>query len=468
MRGNWATLFLSMPIVYGAALAGALPDNPQGPDAVQAPDPLPRPTSVAIIDRSAIRDNWARYHDTIAGLGLTAAQQDRLLHLLVARAEAARDAQEASMNLGAIQVKDYWKSIYDSHMAVTSEIRELVGDAGVRALDRADAVAGLGRYLHGNAAADLAIAGVPLTHEQEVALAPIYADALILWGTDKLTSADDGSLPPEPPSGLSDADLKILDRAPSVLSPQQVVELRDSLKATRKQEKFMWELHAKWPRASLNGSAHVRWPTPAGSPRDPIADRPETDVQSPEEQLIRHRATLRNVWVNYNEIIRGLDLAPVIDAKVLNLLAARQEAGDDARVAAGSIGATDNTVNRSEVDAYNAISSELKDLIGDDGVRSLDRGQEFVSALVLVRTTFGVDMAIAGAPLKPDQETAMAHIYLDVMQAPRKSLYDRNGLLRVDPKTGLTETDQKLLERASDVLSPAELSALRHSLVESR
>lgn len=446
MRRTLALLSVTF-VAAGSAAPGS--ESTSGADAQNSAlpsDMSPRPGIDVRHHREVLRAVWGKYHETIGGFDLTNAQRTRLMDLLIARQEADFDVHQVSIKLGATSDNEISKATLESRRSFDSEIKELTGEAGVQALHRAELVANLKINLHGSVAADLAVEGVPLTPGQETALTQIYADA---YEQSRAASGSASETPVEPSSALSDMNLRILGHASQVISPRQITVLRDSMIATQEQDRFQEALFSKTIGASLY------LPGSTG----PAA-------KDPEEVLMRHRAKIRSVWKSDNEIITGMDLTPENAATVLKLLVARDEAISDAREEDLNRGITNGQdMNRSEVEAGLAVTAEIRAVIGDEGVRTIDQGADFNAILYMVRSSLGIDLGMAGVPLTPAEEVALARIYSEVIHGNAKARPDRFGNLPVDPNTGLSETDQGIVDRTPGVLSSAQISALKHSLV---
>ena len=412
--------------------------------------------------REILRATWGIFHNAIASLNLTSEQRTRLLNLLVARNEAKWDAHYVSIDLGVTDQKEKDRAAYEAYLSFSSEIRDLVGNEGAQALYHAESFSGWRQNLHGTVTADLAIDGVPITLETESALANIYLD--VLNGPEESRPRNSVPLPVDPQGALSETDQTILDRASNVLTPQQVSALKKSLVASRKEKTFLSE--ADGPRqATVLTPSTAKIASPGGGPSSKTSQSADA-LRVANDDVIRHRAMLRNTWLNFHEVIASFDLTPENQTRLLNLIAAQGEAIIDAHAAAQDIGETDQkNLNRSEVDAYSSLTFEIAELIGHAGVRALEHNQSLLGARQIVRDSFGVDLAMAGIPLTPDQEIAMAQIYHDAISWPFKTSPDKNGQVPVDTQTGLSEIDRRILDNASAVLSPDQISVLRKSLV---
>jgi hypothetical protein len=433
-------------------------------DASQPPSLAPTSAEEAYKHRQFLRSTWQKYHDSIVALGLSDESQANLLSLLVARSEEQWDAMEALTKMGPVSDQTAYAAQLQTREVETSEIRTAFGEAVADALDRAEQIAGLRRYLHGTVVADMYYAGLPLAAKQEFELATVYADVnMTIARVMKARGADR-----EPPKKADPnaVDRMLLERSASILSAKQLPVLKESLINTEKQDKFLAELRSKRPNATLS-------PTPqqeamraghSASDAEPAVAAP----QSEEEIQIRHLAEARSMWANNHEIIQGLDIPPEREIKVLGLMVERQEAISGANLAALTMGVTNGRqIDSAGVDAHNSITSEITKLIGEEDLKAIDHGQQFEAYMSIARDQLGVDLAMAGVPLDVDQEIALARILQHVMSQPLQP-FTENGHMVVDPvshDTGLLASDSLKLDEASKVLTSAQLAALRQSLV---
>jgi hypothetical protein len=114
--------------------------------------------------------------------------------------------------------------------------------------------------------------------------------------------------------------------------------------------------------------------------------------------------------------------------------------------------------------ATDAIDAEIEKLIGAEPAREL---REWNGAIYSYGTTpngpvaqDAVTLADAGFALRPDQLVRLALIRYEVYVLDPAGPAGAGGN-RVDPKSGLTPLEEKLLRRDSEVLAPAEIDVLR-------
>jgi hypothetical protein len=185
----------------------------------------------------------------------------------------------------------------------------------------------------------------------------------------------------------------------------------------------------------------------------------------PDYDMLRHHANLRNTWIRYHKAIAELDLAPMAQTRLVDLLCARVEAVNDAHDASVKMGDVDQQeVMKALSAAHHSVSAEISEMIGSSGLRQIEDARRAEDEQQLLVGSVGADLGLARVPMTEEQEAALGKIYAEVLSAPRNTAPDRFGQLPVDAQTGLSETDQGILDRATDVLSPMQVVALRKSM----
>jgi len=176
----------------------------------------------------------------------------------------------------------------------------------------------------------------------------------------------------------------------------------------------------------------------------------------------QQRWARRRMMREYGAALAELNLpAPVLfQAKELLIqrsaapaavFAAAREKGEDPRSAQS---------RAAQKVATDAVTGELKALLGSDGYQRLEDLQETIPAQRMVESNEATNCRAAGCPLTQDQVRRLSAMSLAV----RKSLPPRTpGALReeVDPSTGLTVRAAAILARSALFLSPAQQEALK-------
>ncbi len=181
---------------------------------------------------------------------------------------------------------------------------------------------------------------------------------------------------------------------------------------------------------------------------------------------IQHRYLLRNVWSKYHDGIAALNLPREKQIQLLNLLRARSEAINDAADAARKSGMTDlKEISGAADAAANSVNEEITALIGAPGLESLNGSLAIKDQRMQVVSNVGADMAIDGVPLAPNQETALAQLYLDVhKQFPGDTsvLWDTRPIEEVIRQQD--QIDAAIIEKAGSILTSEQMKDLKASI----
>jgi hypothetical protein len=123
----------------------------------------------------------------------------------------------------------------------------------------------------------------------------------------------------------------------------------------------------------------------------------------------------------------------------------------------------DNTTEegrRATSDMYRRSNEPLENFLGTERYQAAQRlvGQGMYQDMLVER--YGNSMAAAQSPFTDSQSDALAAIYADVV-GTRKWNIRPDGPLDVDIESGLRPSDEAILGRAANVLTPEQLAILR-------
>jgi hypothetical protein len=170
-----------------------------------------------------------------------------------------------------------------------------------------------------------------------------------------------------------------------------------------------------------------------------------------------HKTMIRSTWYRYHDIIAKLDLPPDKQARLVDLLTTKWEAAMDARDAAGTQGITDpKELDAASKQAETEVDTEIVGLIGQPKDDELQHGQDLAGPKMFLERNIGSDFQMGGVPLSPDQENAMAEIYLNLQKQPQPT--DQNPAVNM---VQMQQTDATTLDKASSVLSPEQMTILK-------
>jgi hypothetical protein len=173
-----------------------------------------------------------------------------------------------------------------------------------------------------------------------------------------------------------------------------------------------------------------------------------------------HKSLMRSTWYRFHDVVAKLNLPPDKQVQLLDLMTTKWEATIDARDAANSQGITDpKEIDAASKLAADDVDAEIAALIGQQKLDELAHGQDLTVQKSGIERTFGTDLQMGGVPLSPDQEAAMAEVYLDNSKPSTFS--------EPSPAANLAhqqQTDAATLEKASLILNPEQMSILRDYL----
>ncbi|HZZ19607.1 MAG TPA: hypothetical protein VFE25_09565 [Opitutaceae bacterium] len=185
--------------------------------------------------RSMLRSTWYRYHDVIAKLNLPTDKQAQLVALMTTKWEATVDANDAANSQGITDQKEIDAASKQAADEVNTEIVGLIGQANDNELQHGEDLVNPKGVIERNIGPDFQMGGVPLSADQENAVAEIYLD-----GQKHQPPAD-----PNPAVNLlrlQQTDAAYLEKASSVLSPEQMTILKDYFSWNEERAKTLSEV----------------------------------------------------------------------------------------------------------------------------------------------------------------------------------------------------------------------------------
>ncbi len=184
------------------------------------------------------------------------------------------------------------------------------------------------------------------------------------------------------------------------------------------------------------------------------------DLQrDPAYQALEKKQLRRFMLRQYGDALASLNLPPDQLAQLKDLMASRVFSGGDPRLAGLEQGSP--AYMQAMRAASQAVNQQIDALIGPEGQRKLQDAQMLTTAQNQVNTNYAPDFAEGGVPLTPEQTTGLAQLL-----NPRNLVGRGPAANQPDPETWLTPRDQKLLEQAAQVLSPAQLEILKGDRAE--
>jgi hypothetical protein len=219
---------------------------------------------------------------------------------------------------------------------------------------------------------------------------------------------------------------------------------------------------------NAESSAKARLPDPARIERQrmlrEVFERTNKLVQQdPEYKALEAKRNLRFMGVNpgASRAIASLGLPPDKEAMLRQLVADQLRKPQEARQAAIAAGAAPNSREAMMAGASvsQEINREMRDLLGPDGMKEYLSAVNLQNLADMVRNNVGSALDQAGFDLTDQEAMAMAKLQSAPQRAPQRGA-------STDPQTGLNLLQQRLLDEASQVLSPDEVAAIRDSYAQ--
>jgi hypothetical protein len=180
------------------------------------------------------------YGDGLNTLGLAPAQLSQLKNLLAERQMNNVDAQGAAEAAGLERGSPAWQdAMKQAAQETEQQIEAVVGPNANSTLQILQARASLQAQVETSYKSDFADAGVPLSPEQTNAVVQALSDANYT-GRD-LSTRPPGYNDPDPATGLTSHESRILDAVSRVLSPAQLQIARTDLVENRQSTTIMHE-----------------------------------------------------------------------------------------------------------------------------------------------------------------------------------------------------------------------------------
>jgi len=195
----------------------------------------------------------------------------------------------------------------------------------------------------------------------------------------------------------------------------------------------------------------------------------------PAFQALLIKEQQRNTRKEYDGVLNSAGLPAAKLAQVKKLLLDQAATEQDAIQAAAKVGIDPNSPAMTEALSLSVaeIGDEINGILGEASYDQLTKAMRIGDTTQQLAKNVGLDMADAGAPLSPEQTSALAQIEADYATGPQMTNGDsRSAQIAAmmkeppDPQTGLRPMDQAQLDRATQVLSPQQLQILQQNMVD--
>ena len=183
----------------------------------------------------------------------------------------------------------------------------------------------------------------------------------------------------------------------------------------------------------------------------------------PEYAAILAKQTRRNMLRQYGPALDALNLPPDQLAKLKDLLVERTLSSQDANQAARAAGLEPGSQAWSAAmkAATEPVEKEIGAVLGTDSGPFMRKLQTEAGITSQMRYTYVPDFEAAGMALTPEQTNGLQQALASSRNYDSVPPSERAAYNQVDPATGLSPADTRMLEAAAQSLSPAQLRILR-------
>jgi hypothetical protein len=177
----------------------------------------------------------------------------------------------------------------------------------------------------------------------------------------------------------------------------------------------------------------------------------------------------RNVFQQFGPALAKLNLPPEQLAKLRDLLLEREMSSTDAAQAAEAAGLKQGSPGWRDAmtQATAAAEQDITNLMGTNGTSFVQRLQAQVNFQNQVENTYAPDFADQGAALSSEQAAALAQAMSDANYAGKSTADRPANYNQVDPTTGLTPHESRVLQNAATSLTPAQVEIYKADLLQS-
>jgi hypothetical protein len=178
----------------------------------------------------------------------------------------------------------------------------------------------------------------------------------------------------------------------------------------------------------------------------------------------------RNTLRQFGPALAKLNLPPERLAKLKALLVERGMSSYDAQQAAEAAGLKQGTPGWRDAmtQATAAAEQDITNLMGTNGTSFVQRLQAQANFQNQVENTYAPDFADQGAALSSEQAAALAQAMSDANYAGKSTADRPANYNQVDPTTGLTPHESRVLQSAAASLTPAQIEIYKADLLQSR
>jgi hypothetical protein len=233
--------------------------------------------------------------------------------------------------------------------------------------------------------------------------------------------------------------------------------------------------------AKVQADKQIALLTQSGSaPDKPQGDRPDggakivhiSDIikDHPEYAALYENQMRRNVDRMYGNGLNTLNLTPDQLSQLKNLLTERQMGAIDAQQAAEASGLVSGSpawqaaMNQASQD----MEGQIQALLGSNADALLEQLRARMSIQNQVQNNYSPDFADAGLPLTPDQAIGLIQAMADANYSGKDTSTRPPNYNVPDPTSWLTPHDDRIINSATQILSPAQIQLLTTDQMENQ
>jgi hypothetical protein len=250
-----------------------------------------------------------------------------------------------------------------------------------------------------------------------------------------------------------DLELGVVDKADQA----RLADLRRQLAAVQAAQ------HQAEKEIAQLAQAAVAQPVGGGAEAVRTVHTSDIVKDHPEYAAILAKQARRNMLRQYGGALDSLNLRPDQLAKLKDLLVERSLSSQDAFQAAKAAGLEQGSPAWSDAmkAATEPVEKEMSAVVGTDSGQFMRKLQTEAGISSQIRYNYTPDFQEAGVALTANQTNSLRQALAGAYNNNGIPASDRATYRKVDPATGLSPADSRMLEAAAQTLTPAQLQVLQ-------
>jgi hypothetical protein len=248
-------------------------------------------------------------------------------------------------------------------------------------------------------------------------------------------------------------------------SQKRIADLQHRLAAAKEAEVLAAKQAAQAARAASASSGSGGGSSNGGARIVHIGDILK---DHPEYSALYAKQIRRNVDRMYGNGLSTLNLPPEQLAQLKDLLVEREMSNIDAQGAAQAEGLVRGSPEWQDAmkQASQDTEAQITAILGSNADSTLIQLQTRAGFQTQVDFNLASDYADAGAPLTPDQSNGLVQAMADANYAGKDTSTRPANYNVVDPATGLSPHDDRIINGAAQVLNPTQLQVLKTDQIQ--